>query len=359
MLSTERAQAGAERARAGAERALGGAERARVGAERALGGAGHRFERAAVVGAGLMGRGIAQVLAVGGLDVVLYDAEAHILDDSVEAVRARLGEADGHGLVTGAADLDSAVGDADLVVEAVTEDLGVKREVFARISAATPSAVLATNTSVLPVTAIAEQARHPERVLGTHWWNPPDLIPVVEVVPGRRTSAEVTERVVALLGCLGKTPVRVRRDVPGFIGNRLQHALWREAIALVADGICDAETVDLVARNTIGLRLARLGPLENADYVGLDLTLAIHDTVIPALSRDSEPSHLLRELVARGDLGAKTGRGFLEWRPGDREAAARALAAHLTAQTASGPARCSAQQSSGQQSSGQQRGTPA
>ncbi len=358
MLSTERAQA-RERAQAGTERAQAGTERAQAGTERAQGGAGHRFERAAVVGAGLMGRGIAQVLAAGGLDVVLYDADAHILDGSVEAVQARLGEADGHGLLTGAADLDSAVGDADLVVEAVTEDLGVKRDVFARISAATPSAVLATNTSVLPVTAIAEQARHPERVLGTHWWNPPDLIPVVEVVPGRRTSAEVTERVVVLLGCLGKTPVRVCRDVPGFIGNRLQHALWREAIALVADGICDAETVDLVARNTIGLRLARLGPLENADYVGLDLTLAIHDTVIPALSRDSEPSHLLRELVARGDLGAKSGRGFLEWRPGDRAAAARALAAHLTAQTASGSARCSGQQSSGQQSGGQQRGTPA
>lgn len=326
--------------------------------ERAQAGADHRFERAAVVGAGLMGRGIAQVLAAGGLDVVLYDAEAHRLDDSVEAVRGRLPETDGHGLVTGAADLDSAVGDADLVVEAVTEDLAVKRDVFARISAATPGAVLATNTSVLPVTAIAEQARHPERVLGTHWWNPPDLIPVVEVVPGRRTSAEVTERVMTLLGRLGKTPVRVRRDGPGFIGNRLQHALWREAIALVADGICDAETVDLVARNTVGLRLARLGPLENADYVGLDLTLAIHQAVLPALNASREPSPLLAELVARGDLGARSGRGLLDWQPGDREAAARALATHLTAQTPSGPARCRDPLARAPQSSGQQRGTP-
>ena len=184
--------------------------------ERAQVGADHRFQRAAVVGAGLMGRGIAQVLAAGGLDVVLYDAEAHILDDSVQAIRARLDEADGHGLLTGAADLVSAVGDADLVVEAVTEDLGVKRDVFARISAATASAVLAT-------------------------------------------------------------------------------------------------TVDLVARNTIGLRLARLGPLENADYVGLDLTLAIHDTVIPALSRDSEPSHLpggaLRGHLRRGHDHPRADRG--------------------------------------------------
>ena len=120
-------------------------------------------------------------------------------------------------------------------------------------------------------------------MLGTHWWNPPDLIPVVEVVPGRQTAADLPGRMMTLLGCLGKMPVRVRRDVPGFIGNRLQHALWREAIALVADGICDAETVDLVVRNTIGLRLAGMGPLENADYVGLDLTLAIHEAVLPRL----------------------------------------------------------------------------
>jgi 3-hydroxybutyryl-CoA dehydrogenase len=208
------------------------------------------------------------------------------------------------------------------------------------------------------VTAIAEHARHPERVVGTHWWNPPDLIPVVEVVPGQRTSAQTTQRVMAVLEHLGKTPVLVRRDVPGFIGNRLQHALWREAIALVADGTCDAETVDLVARNTIGLRLARMGPIENADYVGLDLTLAIHDTVLPALSRDSEPSPLLRELVSSGDLGATTGRGFLPWRPGARAAAARALAAHVAAQTPSRSTRCCDMPADGQRS-GQQRGIPA
>jgi 3-hydroxybutyryl-CoA dehydrogenase len=144
----------------------------------------------------------------------------------------------------------------------------------------------------------------------------------------------------AILERLGKTPVRVRRDVPGFIGNRLQHALWREAISLVAEGICDAETVDLVARNTIGLRLARLGPIENADYVGLDLTLAIHETVLPALSASGEPSPLLRELAGRGDLGARTGRGFLPWPAGAREAAARNLAAHLAAQTPSAASRC-------------------
>jgi 3-hydroxybutyryl-CoA dehydrogenase len=303
---------------------------------------GHGFRRAAVIGAGLMGRGIAAVLASGGLDVILCDTEPDTLREAVAAARSRPAPAGGRGEISGSADLARAVRRADLVVEAVVEDLAVKQEVFAAVSAATPDAVLATNTSVLPVTAIAARAQGPGRVLGTHWWNPPDLIPVVEVIPGRLTAATVTERVISLLGHLGKTPVRVRRDVAGFIGNRLQHALWREAITLVADGICDAETADLVARNTVGLRLARMGPIENADYVGLDLTLAIHDAVLPALSAGREPSPLLRALVRRGELGAKTGHGFLPWGPGTWDTAARELAAHVQAQRPSGATRCCA-----------------
>lgn len=291
---------------------------------------GHGFATAAVVGAGLMGRGIAGVLAAGGLDVVLCDIQPDVLAQAVAAA----------GRVSGCAELSVAVRDADLVVEAVVENLPVKQDVIARIAAAAPGAVIATNTSVLPVTAIAELAHDPRRVLGTHWWNPPDLIPVVEVVQGLLTAQDVIERVMTLLGDLGKTPVRVRRDVPGFIGNRLQHALWREAVALVADGICDADTADLVARNTIGLRLARMGPIENADYVGLDLTLAIHDAVFPSLSTDAEASPSLRALVRRGDLGAKTGQGFLSWPAGSRETAARELAAHVRAQEPSRTARC-------------------
>jgi 3-hydroxybutyryl-CoA dehydrogenase len=320
---------------------------------RSAGRSGHGFATAAVVGAGLMGRGIAGVLAGGGLDVVLCDIQPEVLAQAVASAAEAAGTAGtgraaeaagtgtGGGRVSGCTELSVAVRDADLVVEAVVESLPVKQDVIARIAAAARGAVIATNTSVLPVTAIAERALDPRRVLGTHWWNPPDLIPVVEVVQGQLTAQDVIERVMALLGDLGKTPVRVRRDVPGFIGNRLQHALWREAIALVADGICDADTADLVARNTIGLRLARMGPLENADYVGLDLTLAIHDAVFPSLSTDAVASPSLRALVRRGDLGAKTGRGFLPWPAGSRETAARELAAHVRAQEPSGTARCS------------------
>lgn len=276
-----------------------------------------------VVGAGLMGRGIAGVFAAHGAEVRVFDVDASALRATVSALAT-----DG-AHVRAVDSLAEVVRGADLVTEAVAEALDVKQSVFAELAAADETAILATNTSVLPVTRIAANARHPERVVGTHWWNPPELIPIVEVVRGERTDEAVVDRVVAALAAVGKTPVRVRRDVPGFVGNRMQHALWREAISLVADGTCDAETVDLVVRGTIGLRLATMGPIENADFVGLDLTLAIHEAVLPAINREAAPSPVLRELVRTGQLGAKTGEGFLRWAPGDRAAAAARLAAHV------------------------------
>ncbi|HTQ18790.1 3-hydroxyacyl-CoA dehydrogenase family protein [Mycobacterium sp.] len=287
----------------------------------------HGFSRAAVVGAGLMGRRIAGVLASAGLDVVITDTNAGILDAAASEAGAVAGAS--RGSVTANAELAEAVRDTDLVVEAIVEGLAVKQELFGRLARLAPNALLATNTSVLPIGAVTERVGDGGRAIGTHFWNPPDLIPVVEVVPSARTAAETTDRVIALLTQAGKLPVRAGRDVPGFIGNRLQHALWRDAIALVAEGVCDAETVDLVVRNTIGLRLATLGPLENADYIGLGLTLAIHDAVLPSLNNDPYPSPLLRELVADGKLGARTGRGFLDWPEGAREATAIRLAQHI------------------------------
>lgn len=279
--------------------------------------------KVAVLGTGLMGTGIAGVFVRHGHRVGLFDA------DPEAAARAA---AELAGAATAHRDLRSAVTRAEVVVEAVAEQLAVKQDLFAQVDVLNPDALLATNTSVLPVSQIAARASRPERIVGTHWWNPPSLIPVVEVVRGQHTSDETMDRAEDLLRSLGKTPVRVERDVPGFVGNRLQHALWREAVALVAEGVCDARTVDLVVRNTIGLRLAAMGPLENADYVGLDLTLAIHEAVLPSLNADPGPSALLRELVAAGRLGARTGSGFLSWPPGAREAAAQRLAAHITRQ---------------------------
>ena len=157
----------------------------------------------------------------------------------------------------------------------------------------------------------------------------------MEVGRGSRTSDSTMDRTYAFMADIGKLPVRVEKDVPGFVGNRLQHALWREAIDLVATGVCDAETVDLVVKNTIGLRLGEMGPIENADYVGLDLTLAIHEAVLPDICREPHASRYLRDLVARGELGAKSGHGFLSWPSGSREQAADRLSAHVQQQLTS------------------------
>ncbi|KAA1249546.1 3-hydroxyacyl-CoA dehydrogenase family protein [Mycobacterium simiae] len=291
---------------------------------------GHGFSRAAVIGAGLMGRRIAGVLASAGLEVMITDTNAEILDTAAAEAREVSGAE--RGSVSTTSDLGSAVQHADLVVEAIIENLAIKQQLFERLAGLAPKALLATNTSVLPVGAVTERVENGGRVIGMHFWNPPDLIPVVEVVPSARTAADTVERTFALLTAAGKMPVRVGRDVPGFIGNRLQHALWREAIALVADGVCDAETVDLVVRNTIGLRLATLGPLENADYIGLELTLAIHEAVIPGLNSNPHPSPLLRQLVTDGQLGARTGHGFLDWPAGALARTAARLSQHISAQ---------------------------
>jgi 3-hydroxybutyryl-CoA dehydrogenase len=287
------------------------------------------MSKAAVIGAGLMGRRIAGVMARAGVDVVLIDTLEQVLADGRDVA---IEMAQGRGAVTTSTDVLSAVVDVDFVTEAVVEDLGVKNDIVVAISKVNADAIIATNTSVLPITSIAEGTISPERVVGTHWWNPPDLIPIVEVVRGAQTSDSTMEDTYMFLAALGKTPVRIERDVAGFVGNRLQHALWREAISLVAEGVCDAETVDLVCRNTIGLRLAEMGPIENADYVGLDLTLAIHRAVIPALNADPDAHPYLAGLVASGDLGAKSGRGFLTWEPGSRDLAAQRLSQHIVRQ---------------------------
>jgi len=285
--------------------------------------------KCAVIGAGLMGRRLALVAARSGASVTLFDSNPNVLSEAACALAAE------KAAVTIGVDLASSVATADFVTEAIIENLDIKQALFEAMSTAAPVAILASNTSVLPVTQIAARAVRPERVVGTHWWNPPDLIPVVEIVRGEQTCDETMRRTVDIVASFGKIPVRVKKDVPGFVGNRLQHALWREAIALVADGVCDAETVDLMARNTLGLRLGTMGPIENADYVGLDLTLAIHEAVLPSLNRDPYPNPRLREMVSAGTLGAKSGKGFLDWPQGTREAAAKRLAAHVSAQLTS------------------------
>jgi 3-hydroxybutyryl-CoA dehydrogenase len=230
--------------------------------------------------------------------------------------------------------LEEAVRDADWVFEAAPERMELKQDVFARLDeAAPPGAVLATNTSVMRVTEIAAKTQTPERVVGTHWWNPPYLVPLVEVVQGERTDPQTVTKTIELLQEAGKTPVHVKRDVAGFVGNRLQHALWRQALELVDAGVCDAEAIDTVVKASFGIRLAVLGPMENADLVGLDLTLDIHEYVLPTLDPPSQPAAGLKQRVEAGDLGMKTGAGYRRWTAEEADEVRRRLLAHLAAAT--------------------------
>jgi 3-hydroxybutyryl-CoA dehydrogenase len=276
--------------------------------------------RIAVIGAGLMGHGIAQVFALKGHEVTIYDALMSSLDTVLARISANLkdlGEDEtAVERVQPCPMLAEAVKRADYVVEAVSEDLPLKQKLFKEIEQhVRPQTILASNTSVIPITRIMQGLKKRERAVGTHWWNPPYLVPLVEVIGTKWTSPETIDFTMKLHAEAGKTPVHVKKDVPGFVGNRLQHALWRECIALVENGICDAETVDTVIKASFGRRLAVLGPLENADLVGTDLTLAIHKTVLPAINRRPGPSPYLKKLVKDGKLGMKSGEGFRSWTP--------------------------------------------
>jgi 3-hydroxybutyryl-CoA dehydrogenase len=292
--------------------------------------------RIAVIGAGLMGHGIAQVFALSGHEVSIFDSVQASLNTAKDRIAANLRDLGDDSAaierVTPVADLGAAVHDADYVVEAVSEDLALKQALFAEIERHVgPDTILASNTSVIPITQIMSGLRHRERALGTHWWNPPFLVPLVEVIGTEWTLQAAIDATMALLADAGKTPAHVKKDVPGFIGNRLQHALWREAISLVERGICDAETVDTVIKTAFGRRLAVLGPLENADLVGTDLTLAIHKTVLPDIDSRPGPSPYLEKLVAEGKLGFKSGEGFRKWNAAEQAALRSKVLHHLKA----------------------------
>jgi 3-hydroxybutyryl-CoA dehydrogenase len=290
--------------------------------------------RIAVIGAGLMGHGIAQVFALAGHEVTIYDQVKASLDSAKSRILANLKDLGDDPAaverVRPTPDLADAVGEADYVVEAVQEDLGVKQKLFVEIERHVKAqTILASNTSVIPITRIMEGLRDRSRALGTHWWNPPYLVPLVEVIGTQWTSQQAIDWTIALHKAAGKMPVHVKKDVPGFVGNRLQHALWREAIALVEHGICDAETVDTVIKASFGRRLAVLGPLENADLVGTDLTLAIHQTVLPAIESRAGASPYLEGLVAQGKLGFKSGEGFRKWSADEQAALRSKVLQHL------------------------------
>jgi 3-hydroxybutyryl-CoA dehydrogenase len=273
-----------------------------------------------VIGAGLMGHGIAYLLAAAGHTVRIYDPSAewrNSLGERLESARKLLdGDPAMLGRVSVHDQLAPAMKDVSFVFEAAPEKLPLKQQLFAELEALTaPTTILASNSSAIPSTRIGEKLKHRDRVVGTHFWNPPHLVPLVEVTQNEKTSDETIRRTMELLRDAGRKPVHVKKDIPGFVGNRLQHALKREAIALVAAGVCDAETIDEVVKNGFGARMAVLGPMEQTDLVGTDLTLDIQNVLLADLDRSTEPTQMLKDLVASGKLGMRTGEGLRKWTP--------------------------------------------
>jgi len=289
----------------------------------------------AVIGAGAMGSGIAALFAAKGLDVVLIDPVAGALERAAGVIDRQLGVyapdavAETRCRIRMETGLEAACS-CDLVIEAVPEKLQLKRDIFARLDTlCQPGAIFATNTSGLSINAIAEAVTRRDRFVGTHFFTPADVIPLVEVVRNDDTSAATVERVMAVLRGVGKRPVLVKRDIPGFIANRIQHALAREAISLLEKGIASAEDIDEVVKWSLGIRLALSGPLEQRDMNGIDVHHAIATYLYADLENRTTPSPLLAEKVASGQIGAKSGQGFYTWPAERREQVLRDKSAAL------------------------------
>ena len=280
-----------------------------------------------ICGGGLMGKNIAFVMTQNpAYQVSVYDLYP---TDVFAGIRTSTKQLVERGVITEAEleerlsrieftnDIDSElVSRADLVIEAVFEDMKIKRETFAKLEErCRPDCIFCTNSSVMSPSEISRDLKYRERFVGTHFWNPGHLIPLVEVVKSDASSDEVAQTVIDVLCSAGKKAVLCKKDVPGFIANRLQHALWREAISIVEHGIADAETVDIAIKNSFGLRLPQLGVMENSDLVSTQLTWNIHDYVLPALEDSHRPSPLLAQMLEEGKMGFKSGEGFYKWTP--------------------------------------------
>lgn len=288
------------------------------------------FDTVAVVGAGLMGHGIGVDFAVSGLGVTLYDADEEVLADSESQVRSALETLKRNDRIEDVesvldrvswnGSLPEAVADADLVVEAVVEDADIKRTVFESIDEHAPSdAVLSTNTSGLSITDISEAVSDPDRVVGTHWFNPPYIVPLVEVVEGEHTSDTVAEATYDFLEETDKTPVRVRKDIKGFIGNRIQLAMVYEALSLLDRGVASAEEIDKAVKAGFGFRLPSLGIFEKVDQSGLEVHHEVEKYLMPELDRGTDPSPILEDLIEEGRTGIRSGQGIYDWSDSDPE----------------------------------------
>ena len=282
-----------------------------------------------VCGAGLMGHAIAQEFATGGGFLVrLHDQGEEPLRKALDNIDGNLAFLERMGRLTPKevasarsrievdTDLRAAVADVDVVVEAVFEDLALKQTIFHEVDAWAPErAIIASNTSSFMPSLLAAATRRPDRVLVAHYFNPPHLLPLVELVRGPETSDETVATMRDLYVGLGKSPAVVQKEAPGFVGNRLQMALFREALAIAAQGIASPQDIDTVVKTGFGRRLAVAGPFEVFDLAGLDVTLAVAEQLFPSIESSDEVPSILCERVERGEVGAKSGQGFYSWTP--------------------------------------------
>jgi 3-hydroxybutyryl-CoA dehydrogenase len=294
-------------------------------------------QKIGIVGGGLMGHGIAYLLAAAGHQVSVFEPMAELRASLPQRLHAIVELLEDDPVLVRRIDaydtLAPAMRGTTFVFEAAPEKLPLKQQIFVELeSIVAPDAILASNSSAIPSTEIGRHLAHRERVVGAHFWNPPHLVPLVEVIQNEKTSNDVVRRTMDLLRDAGKTPVHVRRDIPGFVGNRLQHAMKREAIALVAAGVCDGETIDTVVKEGFGARTAVLGPMEQADLVGLDLNLDIAEVLYEHLDRTAGPHPFLQDRVKAGKLGMKTGEGMRRWTPEQAEAVRQRLSRFLAVQ---------------------------
>lgn len=293
---------------------------------------------AAVIGLGTMGPGIAATLARGGMTVRAYDTNPATIEASgtmIEAAGGVLGALevpDRSGTVSVTDDLAACVAGADLVIETIPEDLALKRALFAELDAlVSADCVLASDTSGLPISKLQEGTAHPGRVVGMHWSNPPHIIPIVEVIAGAETAPQVVDWMVETVKAIHLLPVLVKKDVPGFVENRVLYALLRECVDLVEQEVIDPESLDTCVSWGIGYKLAVVGPMALLDMAGLDIYQAVGSYLNRDLCRREDVSPFVTERTGENKLGIKTGGGIFEYSVDDVQALRRARAEKLVA----------------------------